>query len=80
MWRALGIVVKSSGHVVIRMGSRSDSPERPLSKLTASGVTSGREMSLVATNESVVQRRQTDSFRPGSKGLGVELDAVYQLN
>ena len=80
MWRSLGRVMAKKAHVVIRIGSRRLDPERLERCLTASAVFTQRPLERVSFDVSKIQNRQTDSFRPGSKGCSVEVDCVYRFS
>lgn len=79
MWRSLGQVVAPKGHVVVRIGSRHLAPKTLERTLTACTVFSGRRVSNVSVTMSKIQRRQTDHFRPGTKGCSVEVDCHYNF-
>jgi hypothetical protein len=80
MWRVLGLLVEPKGHVVIRLGGRRLQPEQLVSGLQTSAIFSRRPVSLLSWELSEIQRRQTDAFRPGSKGCSFEVDCCFQLN
>lgn len=79
MWRMLGAVMAAGGHVVVRLGGRGEDIGLTLKKLQASSALSGRPVSLVAHSSSDLRKRQTDSFRPGTKGCLVELDSHFRF-
>ena len=79
MWRSLGVVVSANAHVVIRIGSSRLSPERLGQSLTASSTFSGRRVDRLSLEVSRIRNRQTDVFRPGSKGCAVEVDCHYRF-
>ena len=79
MWRALGAVLARSAHVVIRMGGRGVEPEEMVQKLSAASQFSHRMIRLESHSVSVLKRRQTDAFRPGSKGCLVEIDCHFHF-
>jgi hypothetical protein len=80
MWRMLGAVMAKKGNVVIRLGGRTDSPETMLTKLRGSSMFSKRKISLVTHSCSQLQNRQTDSFRPGTKGCRLEIDCHFRFD
>lgn len=80
MWRMLGSVVAKQGHVVIRMGGRGIPPEEMMSKLAASSQFARRPIRLLYQNRSELKGRQTDAFRPGTKGCLAELDCHFQFH
>jgi hypothetical protein len=77
MWRSLGAVVAGNGHVVIRIGSRSMETETVKRALTASSRFSGRKISLVSSRITEIKKRQTDAFRPGTRGCRIEVDCHF---
>lgn len=79
MWRSLGVVLSSSSHVVIRLGSSRVSPDELRRQLVATSQFSGRSVELVETECSEIRRRQTDAFRPGTVGCKVEIDCHFYL-
>lgn len=79
MWRSLGAILSRQSNVVIRIGSRSLPPERLLQTLKASTVFCGRKFELVSHEISELRNRQTDAFRPGSRGCLLEVDAHFLI-
>ncbi len=79
MWRMLGSVVANRGHVVIRIGARGMSPDEMSKKLLATSVFSHRPIRLLYQSCSALKGRQTDAFRPGSRGCRIELDCHFQF-
>lgn len=77
MWRSLGMVLAPKSHVVIRIGTRRIAPERLVRTLTAASQLSQRKVELVSNSVSELKNRQTDLFRPGSRGCSVEMDCHY---
>ena len=80
MWRCLGAVTAERAHVIIRIGSRTQSPVTMKSQLLSSSQLSGRTIKLVSSRVTEIANRQTHAFRPGSTGCKVELDCHFQLN
>ena len=80
MWRSLGNVVASKGHVVVRLGSSRITPDELRKQLTATSHFSGLPISLIHTEVSEIDRRQTDAFRPGTVGCKVEVDCHLQFD
>jgi hypothetical protein len=80
MWRCLGSVVVGGGHVVIRLGTRTTRPENMKRCLVSCARLSARSIRLVSSTVTQIKRRQTDSFRPGSKGCAVEVDCHFRFN
>ena len=79
MWRMLGSVMSKKGHVVIRLGGRGQAPEAMVKMLGGSSGFCNRRIQMVSHSVSVLQKRQTDSFRPGSKGCSIEIDCHFQF-
>jgi hypothetical protein len=79
MWRCLGAVMAENGHVVIRIGSRRISPEALKRGLSGCAPFSGRKVKLLSNHVTEIRKRQTDAFRPGTKGCGVELDCQFRF-
>ncbi len=79
MWRSMGSVLGRRAHIVIRIGSRTVSPRQLERVLTASSQISGRGVHLVSSKVTQMKNRQTDAFRPGSKGCAYELDCHYKM-
>lgn len=80
MWRVLGQVLAKDAYVVVRMGGRKLTPDRIVSGLEATAMFTGRAVSLVSSEESLIGRRQTDAFRPGSTGCVSEVDCCFQVS
>ena len=79
MWRSLGSVMADKSHVVIRIGSRSISPDALKRALNGCAQFSGRKVRLVGSQVTEIKRRQTDAFRPGTTGCVVELDCHFRF-
>ncbi|MFY9342272.1 MAG: DNA methyltransferase [Planctomycetota bacterium] len=79
MWRMLGSVCASNANVVIRLGGKSLSPDQLADGLQGAAIASRRKVTLVERQQSAIEGRQTDSFRPGSKGCLIEVDCHFQL-
>lgn len=80
MWRMLGALVAKNGHVVIRMGGRGIPTEEMMMKLESCSQFSRRPIKLLYQCCSVLKGRQTDAFRPGTRGCLVELDCHFQFS
>ena len=80
MWRALGHVVRPGGNVVVRLGGRDLEPEYLAQKLEAAAMFAEREVVLQSKEVSELRNRQTDAFRPGSRGCRVEIDCHFVLS
>ena len=79
MWRSLGAVMGDGAHVVIRIGSRKISPELLQRGLAGCSQFSGRKVKLISHRVTNIKKRQTDAFRPGTKGCVVELDCHFRF-
>lgn len=80
VWRILGQVLAKNADIVIRLGGKKLEPERMGSCLQATSVFSQRKVSLVFSETSEIKGRQTDSFRPGSKGCLTEVDFHFRIS
>ena len=78
-WRFMGYVLKAEGHVVIRMAGKNLSYEDVVQRLLGCAAFSRRDVKLVSSSRSAIPRRQTDAFRPGSRGVRFEVDAHFQV-
>jgi DNA methylase len=78
-WRTLGVLLAEKSNVVMRIGMKGVRPERIAEGLLGCAVVSGRKVTLVSAETSEIRRRQTDAFRPGSKGCLLELDAHFAV-
>jgi hypothetical protein len=79
-WRMLGHVMAADSNVVMRVGMKGVEPERIADGLLGCSVLSQREVRLVSTETSEIRRRQTGSFRPGSSGCLLEVDAHFAVS
>jgi hypothetical protein len=79
MWRSLGAVLAPKAHVVIRIGSRRESPKMLKSALTGCAKLSKRIVTLVSFHVSEIKNRQTRSFCPGAIGCLVETDFHFYV-
>ena len=79
MWRTMDSLIQPMGHVVLRVGSRKHTPEEIERGVTACARLARRDLLLVHRELSEVKNRQTDIFRPGSRGVAVEVDLHYQF-
>ena len=81
LWRVLGQVLGRRSHIVIRLGAKEQSPQELAQCVLATGGFSGRKVFLAEDiHVSSIKGRQTDSFRPGSKGCLVEVDMHFVMN
>lgn len=79
MWRMLGAVMAKKSSVVIRLGGRGKEIDTMLKKLGATCTFSRRRVELISHSYSELKNRQTNSFRPGTKGCLVELDCHFRF-
>ncbi len=79
LWRVLGCVLSPRANVVIRIGGKGVTAEQLVNGLVATSAFSKRKALLAHHEVSNIKRRQTDSFRPGSKGCSFEVDCHFQL-
>ena len=80
MWRTLGLILAPKADVVVRLGGKGFPPEHLVEALSASSVVSRRRVRLVSHEVSKIKNRQTDAFRPGSKGCILEVDCHYRMS
>ena len=80
MWRTLGLVLSKHANIVIRIGAVRYAPELLVKQLTASAIVAQRRVRLAGSTVSEIKGRQTDSFRPGSKGCTVEVDCHFAMS
>jgi hypothetical protein len=80
MWRSLGQVLAPKASVVVRIGSTRVTPKGLVSGLEGAAMLAGRKVRLVSSHVSKIARRQTDAFRPGTKGCKVEVDCHFLVN
>jgi hypothetical protein len=78
-WRSISLVCLPRAHVVVRVGTSALQVENLASSFEASSMLSPRKVKLISSTTSVIKKRQTEAFRPGSKGLGVELDLHFSM-
>lgn len=79
MWRTLGQVMANKADVVVRIGGKNIDAEQMGARLVATSVFAQGRVELVHFETSTIKRRQTDSFRPGSKGCLVESDFHFRF-
>lgn len=79
MWRVLGLILAEKANVVVRLGAVHIKPEILVSSLEAMSSVSGRRVRLESSVLSSIERRQTDTFRPGSRGCKVEVDCHFVM-
>lgn len=79
MWRALSLVMDRNADVVVRLGATRLGPESLVRGLEGVAKVASRRIRLVNSHVSEIVKRQTDSFRPGSKGCRVEVDCHFRM-
>ena len=79
MWRTLGLVLAPKADIVVRLGGKGFTPEHLVEALTASGAVSKRPVRLISHETTTIKNRQTDAFRPGSKGCKFEVDCYLRM-
>ena len=79
LWRVLGQVLVKRANIVIRLGVKNLDPKRMGESLLATSMFSRRKVLLVSSETSEIKGRQTDSFRPGSKGCLIEIDFHFLM-
>jgi len=80
LWRMIGHVIEPRGNVVLRIGAKVVSPPAIVDAVVGTSVLSGRRVKLVSSAVSEIKKRQTDAFRPGSKGCMVEVDCHLSVS
>ena len=78
-WRILSAVCQPNCGVIIRVGAARHSVDVLTQGFLTSSLLGPRKAELVSAEVSQLRRRQTQSFRPGSKGVGVEVDLHFML-
>jgi len=78
-WRTAGYLVRPGGHIVIRLAGKGLGAEELVQSLVGCSTVATRAIELIDWERSEVVRRQTDAFRPGSKGVRFEVDAVFRV-
>jgi hypothetical protein len=79
MWRSLGAVLQKNAHIVLRIGSRRQSPDVIRSCLRHTSVKSGRKVQIVSSRTSEIRNRQTRAFCPRSRGCLLEVDFHFLM-
>lgn len=74
MWRVLGSLLDEDANVVIRIGLKNMQPRQLVDAIEGSSSFVGRPTKLIHHEFSAIARRQTNAFRPGTKGVMVEVD------
>jgi hypothetical protein len=79
MWRTFSLILDKNADVVVRLGAARIHPERLIAGLDGVARVANRKIRLVNSYTSEIVKRQTDSFRPGSKGCRVEVDCHFKI-
>jgi hypothetical protein len=80
VWKGIAPLLKRNAHLVCRIGARSFSHEEISKRLTETIRDQWSKAAVIQDGEaSDLKRRQTNAFRPGTKGCGVEYDFVFRL-
>ncbi len=79
MWRMLGQVLAPKANIVVRIGATLIDPERIGAMLQGTAAFSKRKVELIERNVGEITNRQTDSFRPGSRGCRFEVDCLLRM-
>jgi hypothetical protein len=80
MWRVFGQILVEKANIVIRIGGKNFNPDGMGKCLQGTSVFSRRKVKLVHRETSEIKGKQTDSFRPGSKGCLTEADFHFRMN
>jgi hypothetical protein len=80
MWRVLGRILTKKADIVIRIGGKNFEPEGMGKSLQATSAFSRRSVRLLSSETSEIKRKQTASFRPGSRGCLKEADFHFRMN
>lgn len=80
LWRVLGQLLAKKADVVVRIGGKNFDPEQMGQRLKGASVFARRSAELVDYETSEIKRRQTDAFRPGSKGCLIEADFHFHVD
>lgn len=80
VWKGIAPLLKNDAHLVCRIGARAFSHAQISKRLTETIRQQWSKAVVVRDGEaSDLKRRQTNAFRPGTKGCGVEYDFVFRL-
>lgn len=79
MWRVFGYIMAPKSNIVIRFGAKRIGPTQMIRTLDASSTFAGRKVRLVSHSVSEIKNRQTETFRPGSKGCLFEVDCHFAM-
>ncbi len=79
IWRCFGYLLADRAHVVVRLGFKHLSPSEVVDGVVGTSVVSRRKVGLQSWGVSEIGRRQTDAFRPGSRGCLHEVDVHLRV-
>lgn len=79
MWRTLSLILDRKADVVVRLGATRIGPKGLISGLEGVARVANRRVRLVEHNISEIVNRQTEAFRPGSKGCRIEIDCHFRV-
>lgn len=80
VWTGIAPLLKSDAHLVCRIGARAFSHAEISKRLVESVRHQWSKAIVIRDGEaSDLKHRQTNAFRPGTKGCGVEYDFVFRL-
>jgi len=79
MWRMLGQILAPASDIILRIGGKGFNPDEIVTGLYGTTLIARRHVELIDQEVSFIQRRQTDSFRPGSRGCRFEVDCHFKM-
>lgn len=80
VWKGIAPLLRTNAHLVCRIGARSLSHDEIRKRLKQTIRKQWPKAVVVRNGEpSDLKARQTNAFRPGTKGCGVEYDFVFRL-
>ena len=79
MWRSLSLVLAPRADVVIRIGAKGMKPRALVDAMHASSTVSHRKVTLASHAVSQLVKRQTNAFRPGTRGCSFEVDCHFVM-
>ncbi len=79
LWRMLAQVLAPASDIILRVGGKGFDPDEVVTGLQGTTLIARRHVELIDQEVSLIQRRQTDSFRPGSRGCRFEVDCHFRM-
>jgi len=73
------MILAPNSNVIVRIGGKGFSPDEIVKGLQGTSLVTTRKVDLVLQEVSAIQRRQTDSFRPGTRGCRFEVDCHFRM-